>query len=35
MYLELNTIIVTLSSGDRLYDPAPRTTYYTGFKYKF
>ena len=26
---------VTLSSGDRLYDPAPRTTYYTGFKYKF
>ena len=26
---------VTLSSGDRLYDPASRTTYYTGFKYKF
>ena len=26
---------VTLSSGARLYDPAPRTTYYTGFKYKF
>ena len=26
---------VTLSSGDRLYDTAPRTTYYTGFKYKF
>ena len=26
---------MTLSSGDRLYDPAPRTTYYTGFKYKF
>ena len=26
---------VTLSSGDRLYDPAPRTTYYTGFKYRF
>ena len=26
---------VTLSSGDKLYDPAPRTTYYTGFKYKF
>lgn len=26
---------VTLSSGDRLYDPAPRITYYTGFKYKF
>ena len=26
---------VTLSSRDRLYDPAPRTTYYTGFKYKF
>ena len=26
---------VTLSSGDRLYDPAPKTTYYTGFKYKF
>ncbi len=26
---------VGLSSGERIYDPAPRTNYYAGFKYKF
>ena len=26
---------VGLSGGERIYDPAPRTNYYAGFKYKF
>ena len=26
---------VGLDSGERIYDPAPRTNYYAGFKYKF
>ncbi|QQB73436.1 TonB-dependent receptor [Fusobacterium canifelinum] len=26
---------VGLESGERIYDPAPRINYYTGFKYKF
>ena len=26
---------VRLSSGERIYDPAPRRNYYAGFKYKF
>ena len=26
---------VGLDSGERIYDPAPRINYYTGFKYKF
>lgn len=26
---------VGVSSGERIYDPAPRTNYYAGFKYKF
>ena len=26
---------VGLDSGERIYDPAARTNYYAGFKYKF